>query len=400
MPYGRQWIDEDDIKAVVEVLKSDWLTQGPIIGQFEQALANYCGAKYAVAVSSGTAALHLACLASGIKEGDEVITTPITFVASANCVVYCGGKPVFADIDSEIYNINPTEIKKKITSKTKAILPVHFTGLPCDIEAIKKLAGGHDLLIIEDACHALGAEWQDSDGKWHKVGSCSHSDMAVFSFHPVKHITTGEGGAVLTNNHDYYEKLLLLRNHGITKDPERFTNKDLAFPNNPESLIHSPNPWYYEMQELGFNYRITDIQCALGLSQLKKIDSFISRRREIVNFYSEAFKGISGIRTPVGNQRLRSSWHLYAMQIDFKKLGKSRFSVMSELKDKGVGTQVHYIPVHLQPYYRKNLGLTQGDYPFAEGYYNKALSLPLYPAMKDKDVAKVINSVKECANVK
>jgi UDP-4-amino-4,6-dideoxy-N-acetyl-beta-L-altrosamine transaminase len=400
IPYGRQWIDEDDIKAVAEVLRSDWLTQGPKIKEFEEALAKYCGAKYAVAVNSGTSALHIACIAAGIGEGDEVITSPITFVASANCILYCGGRPVFADIERETYNIDPAEIKKKITAKTKALIPVHFAGLPCEMEAIKEIADEYNLMIIEDACHALGAEWQDSDGKWHKVGSCSHSDMAVFSFHPVKHITTGEGGAVLTNNRDYYERMLLLRNHGITKNPEKFTNKDLAFSLNTESLISNPNPWYYEMQELGFNYRITDIQCALGLSQLKKIDSFISRRHEIVNIYNEAFKGISGIKTLVGNRKLKSSWHLYALQIDFEKLGKSRFLVMSELKDKGVGTQVHYIPVHLQPYYRNSFGYKRGDYPVAEEYYNKALSLPLYPATKDKDIAKVINSVKECANVR
>src|SRR3989338_10997620 len=294
LPYGRQWIDEDDIKAVVEVLRSDWLTKGPKVEEFEKAMAEYCGAKYAVAVSSGTAALHLACLVAGIKQGDEAITSPITFVASANCVLYCGGKPVFADIDKDTYNIDPAEIKKKITKKTRAIIPVHFAGLPCDMGAIKKIAEEYDLIIIEDACHALGAEYGIQNPglrtkeEWIKVGSCSHSDMAVFSFHPVKHITTGEGGAVLTNNEKFYEKLLLFRNHVITKDPEKFTNKDLAFPLSSEPLIHNPNPWYYEMQELGFNHRITDMQCALGISQLRKLDSFISRRRKIVSIYNQA----------------------------------------------------------------------------------------------------------------
>lgn len=393
LPYGRQWIDEDDIKAVVEVLRSDWLTQGPKVEEFEKAVAQYCGAKYAVAVSSGTAALHLACLVSGIKEGDEVITTPITFVASANCIVYCGGKPVFADIDKDTYNIDPAEIKKKITSKTKAIIPVHFSGLPCDMEAIKKIAEDHDLVIIEDACHALGAEWQDINGKWHKVGSCSHSDMTVFSFHPVKHITTGEGGAVLTNNEKFYEKLLFFRNHGITKDTEKFTNKDLAFSLNPESLIHNPNPWYYEMYGLGFNYRLTDIQCALGRSQLKKLDSFITRRREIAAIYSKAFEDVEYIKIPIEPKGRRSAYHLYVLQIDFEKLGKSRADVMNELRGKGIGTQVHYIPLHLQPYYKRSFGCKKGDYPAAEGYYDKTLSLPVYPRMTDKEIEKVADSV-------
>ena len=406
LPYGRQWIDEDDIKAVVEVLRSDWLTQGPKVEEFEKAMAEYCGAKYAVVVSSGTAALHLACLVAGIKQGDEAITSPITFVASANCVLYCGGKPVFADIDKDTYNIDPAEIKKKITKKTRAIIPVHFAGLPCDMGAIKKIAEEYDLIIIEDACHALGAEYRIQDSglrtkeEWIKVGSCSHSDMAVFSFHPVQHITTGEGGAVLTNNEKFYEKLLSFRNHGITKDPEKFTNKDLAFPLSSEPLIHNPNPWYYEMQELGFNHRITDIQCALGTSQLRKLDSFISRRRKIVSIYNQALGDMRLIKIPVEPKTKNSACHLYPVQMDFEKLGKSRFKVMAELKEKGIGTQVHYIPVHLQPYYRRRLGFRQGDYPAAEEYYNKALSLPLYPGMRDKDITKVINSVEECANVK
>ena len=235
--YGRQWIDEDDIQAVVDVLHSGRITQGPKIEEFEQALAKYCGARYAVVVNSGTAALHIACLAAGLKPGDEVITSPITFLASANCVLYCGGKPVFADIKKESYNINPDEVKRVIISKTRAVIPVHFAGLPCDMEKIKKIADNHGLIVIEDACHALSAEWEDSDGRWHKVGSCSHSDMTVFSFHPVKHITTGEGGAILTNKSELYEKLLLLRNHGITKDPDKFINKEI----NRETMA-TPSP--------------------------------------------------------------------------------------------------------------------------------------------------------------
>ena len=399
IPCGKQHIDEDDIRAVIEVLRSDWLTQGPYIEKFERSLAEYCGAKYAVAVSSGTAALHLACLAAGIKDGDEVVTSPITFVASANCVVYCGGIPVFADINKDTYNIDPSEIRKKITSKTKAVIPVDFAGLPCDMEAIRKIADEHDLIIIEDACHALGAEYRQGD-EWFRVGSCSHSDMTVFSFYPVKHITTGEGGAVLTNNEKFYEKLLLFRNHGITKDPEKFTNKDLAFSHNPESLIHNPNPWYYEMQELGFNHRITDIQCALGISQLRKLDSFVSRRREIASAYNDAFKNITYIKIPTQHEDRKSAWHLYVVQIDFGRINKSRASVMNALREKGIGTQVHYIPVYLQPFYRNKLGYKEGACSMAESYYRMALSLPIYPRMKNEDVNKVINSVKDCLNVR
>lgn len=387
IPYGRHWIDELDIEEVVRVLKSDWITQGPKVKEFEEALAGYCEVKYAVAVSSGTAALHLACLAAGINEGDEVITTPITFVASANCVIYCGGIPIFADIEKDTYNIDPAEIKKRITLKTRAIIPVHFGGLPCNMEEIKKIADMHDLIIIEDACHALGAAYK-ANGEWVKVGSCGHSDMTVFSFHPVKHITTGEGGAILTNSSKLYEKLLLLRNHGITKSSEKFTDKYLGF-----SLNSTPNPWYYEMQELGFNYRITDILCALGLSQLGKLDSFITRRREIAHIYNEAFRDIECIKTPEETKTRKSAYHLYVLQIDFEKLGKSRSSIMNELTKRGIGTQVHYIPVHLQPYYRNKFSYKNGDYPVAEEYYSKALSFPIFPSMTDMDVKKIIDSI-------
>jgi UDP-4-amino-4,6-dideoxy-N-acetyl-beta-L-altrosamine transaminase len=395
IPYSTQWIDEDDINAVIEVLKSDWLTQGPTIEKFEKALAQYCGAKYAIAVSNGTAALHLACLAAGIKYGDEVITSPITFVASANCILYCGGKPLFVDIDKDTYNIDPDKIKGKITSRTKAIIPVHFAGLPCDMEIIKKIADKYNLIIIEDACHALGAEYKSQRSKigsqkiekekndWIKVGSCHHSAMAVFSFHPVKHITTGEGGAVITNSEELYGKLLLLRNHGITKNSSKFKVQ------NPKAT----GPWYYEMQDLGFNCRITDIQCALGLSQLKKINSFVARRREIAAIYNKTFKNLKYIKIPVVSETRKSAYHLYVVQIDFKKLGKSRSSIMNALKEEGIGTQVHYIPVHLQPYYRSRLGYKEKDYPVAEKYYSKALSLPLYPKMTVKEIKRVIYSI-------
>lgn len=394
IPYGKQCLDEEDIKAVINVLKSDWLTQGPYVDIFEKALAEYCGAKYAVAISSGTAALHIACLALGIQSGDEAITSPITFVASANCVIYSGGKPVFADISMDTYNIDPEEIEKRITAKTKAIIPVHFAGLPCDMESIKRIADEHDLMIIEDACHALGAEYLDSAGKWNRAGSCSHADMTVFSFHPVKHITTGEGGAILTNNPDLYERLLLLRNHGITKEPEKFINMEMAI-----SCDANPNPWYYEMQELGFNYRITDMQCALGLSQLRKLESFVKRRREIARTYDNAFAGVEHVTAPPRMATRRSSYHLYPVLIDFEKIRKSRAAFMNGLREKGIGTQVHYIPVHLQPYYRNRLNYKNGDCPAAEDYYKKALSLPMFPLMGNDEVIKVISSVKDCLNV-
>lgn len=395
IPYGKQSIDEDDIGAVLDVLRSDWITQGPIIEQFEKALAGYCGARYAVVVSSGTAALHLACLAADIQSDDEVITSPITFVASANAVAFCGGRPIFADIEEKTYNIDVAEIKKKITSRTKALIPVHFSGLPCDMEAIFALAEAHDLIVIEDACHALGAKYKDQVSgtrgqgknrkrhKWIKVGSCKHSDMTVFSFHPVKHITTGEGGAILTNNRAYYEKLLRLRSHGITKDSSLFTAHNQQ----------STGMWYYEMQELGYNYRITDMQCALGLSQFKKLDRFVERRRKIVKRYNKNLVDIPYVEIPFEGEKYKSSYHLYVLRVLFDKLGKTRTHMMNELKRKGIGTQVHYIPVHLQPYYRNTYHYRAGDFPVAEAYYKKALSLPLYPAMTDEDVNKVIDSV-------
>ncbi len=384
IPYGKQWIDDDDIKAVVDVLKGDWLTQGPKISEFEKALTDYCGAAYAVAVSNGTAALHLACLAAGIAGGDEVITSPMTFVASANCILYCGGTPIFADIDSATWNISTDEIKRRTGARTKAIIPVHFAGLPCDMEAIRKHSQKHNLTIIEDACHALGAEWKDAAGQWQKTGSCSHSDMTVFSFHPVKHITTGEGGAILTNNAAFYEKLLLLRSHGITKNPNKFVDTG-----------PTPGPWYYEMQELGFNYRITDMQCALGLTQLRRNNAFVERRRSIASTYDEAFQDSEGITVQTEPAARKNARHLYAVKIDFEKTGRSRALFMDELHTKGIGTQVHYIPVHLQPYYRKQFRSKEGDHPVAEDYYQKALSLPMYPKMSDADVSRVINAVKD-----
>lgn len=374
IPYGRQSISEEDIQSVVDVLRSDWLTQGPAVTHFERAIADYCGARYAVAVSNGTAALHLAALAADFGPGDEVITSPNTFVASANCIAYVGATPVFADIDPATYCIDPVQIRKRLNTKTKGIIPVHFSGQPCDMAATQSLAHEHELTVIEDAAHAIGASYE-VDGQHYNVGSCAHSDMTIFSFHPVKHITTGEGGAITTNSTELYEKLCLLRTHGITKDPARLTRND--------------GPWYYEQQALGFNYRITDLQCALGASQLQRLDAFVERRRNIVDVYNQAFSASKELIIPAQRTSANSSWHLY--MLGFHSLERS--TVFDALRAKGLGVNVHYIPVHLQPYYRDRYGCADGDYPCAEGYYRRSLTLPLFPAMTDDDVRYVIESV-------
>lgn len=376
VPYGRQWISEDDIQAVVETLRGDWITQGPKVPEFEEALAGYCGAEYAVAVSSGTAALHLAAVAAGFKSGDEVITSPITFVATANSVLYTGAKPVFADIDPETMCNNPVAMEGRLTSKTRGMILVHFAGHPCDMPTIWEMAIQNDLVVIEDACHALGAEYSYG-GRTYRVGSCAHSHMACFSFHPVKHITTGEGGAITTNDEEIYRRLLSLRAHGITRDPDRLSRND--------------GPWYYEMQELGFNYRITDFQCALGLAQLKKVDEFVRRRREIAGRYSRALAAEKEIILPTCAPDVDPSWHLYIIQL--RTLDRS--AVFSRLQDKKLGVQVHYIPTHLQPYYQRALGTREGDCPLAEAYYSRTLSIPLFPGQSDDDVQYVIDSVLE-----
>ncbi|MCJ7790469.1 MAG: UDP-4-amino-4,6-dideoxy-N-acetyl-beta-L-altrosamine transaminase, partial [Candidatus Atribacteria bacterium] len=367
--------DQDDIKAVSEVLQSDWITQGPKVEEFEKNFATYIGARYAVAVNSGTAALHTACFAAGISKGDKVITTPITFVASANCVIYQGGTPVFADIREDTLNIDPEEIKKKITSDTRALIPVDFTGLPVDLEEILQIARKNNLVVIEDASHALGATYQ---GK--KIGSIS--DMTIFSFHPVKHITTGEGGMITTNNKKYYERLKLFRTHGITKEKDK--------------LLNYEGPWYYEMQELGYNYRLTDFQCALGLSQLKKIDRIIQRRREIVQKYNSEFKDIIEIKIPEINPiDSNPVWHIYIIQLNLDRLKVDRREIFEALRAENIGVNVHYIPVHLQPYYRNKYNFHQGDFPKAENYYLRAITLPIFPKMSEKDVDDVISTVKK-----
>ncbi len=377
IPYGHQSIGVDDIKAVVKVLKSDWLTQGPAAGLFEDALCAYTGARFAVCVSSGTAALQLACMAAEIKPKDEVITSAITFAASANCALHCGARPVFADIQPGTVNIDPLDIEKKLTKMTRALIPVHFAGHPCDMDEISRIAKDNDLIVIEDAAHALGAEYKNS-----RIGSCRYSDMAVFSFHPVKSITTGEGGAVMTNNKRFYDRLIMLKNHGITK-------KGLVY--------ERRGSWYHEMQRLGFNYRMTDIQAALGISQLKKLDAFISARRRIADIYDRAFEGNPYFDVPVEKERVRSSYHLYPIRLKEKFRGKRR-RVFEKLKDMGLGVQVHYIPVYMQPYYRKDLGFKTGLCPAAESYYSRAISLPIYPALTDRQIHAVVRIVKEAFN--
>ncbi|KOO49604.1 UDP-4-amino-4,6-dideoxy-N-acetyl-beta-L-altrosamine transaminase [Viridibacillus arvi] len=372
LPYGKQMLDDADIEAVVKVLKGDYLTTGPMINKFEERIAEYVGAKYAVAFTNGTAALHGACFAAGIGEGDEVITSPITFAASANCVLYQGGTVVFADIDQQSYNIDPLEIQKKITPNTKAIIPVHFTGQPVYLDAIHKLAKEHNLVIIEDAAHALGATYK---GK--KIGALS--DMTMFSFHPVKHITTGEGGIITTNSKEYYEKLMQFRSHGITR--------------NPELLTENHGPWYYEMQFLGYNYRMTDIQAALGYSQLEKLDGFVQRRKEIVANYNEVFRDILEVQTPYQHPDTDSSWHLYILKLNLDTLAVSRKVVFEELHKLNIGVNVHYIPVHTLSYYQE-LDYKKGSLPKSEQLYEEIISLPLFPLMQEQDIQDVIDAVK------
>ena len=376
IPYSHQDINEEDINAISEVLRSDFITQGPKIREFEEALATYCGAKYAVVLSSGTAALHAAYFVCGISKEDEVITSPITFLATANAALFLGAKPIFVDIEPDTGNINPDLIEKSTTKKTKAIVPVDYAGHPVDLEKISNIAKSYNLLIIEDACHALGAQYKSE-----KIGNCKYSDMTVFSFHPVKSITTGEGGAVLTNNEEYYKKLIMFRQHGITKNSSQFTVYN-------SQLI---GDWYYEMQFLGYNYRLTDIQCALGISQLKKLDKFIERRRQIVEIYKEAFKNNDFFDLPVEKDYAKSSWHLYPIRLKNKYCNEKR-GIFTKLREKGLGVQVHYIPVYWQPYYQK-LGYRKGICPNAEDFYRREISIPLYPSMSDEDVEYVVNTI-------
>jgi len=377
LPYARQWIEEDDVAAVNKVLRGDWLTTGPAVAEFEREFAARVGAAFAVAVSSGTAALHAACFAAGVGRGDEVITSPLTFVASANCALFLGARPVFADVDPKTYNISPKEIEKKITPQTKAIVPVHFTGQPCDLEPIHEIARRHNLVVIEDAAHALGAAY-----KGRPVGGLS--DLTVFSFHPVKHITTGEGGMVTTNDEELYQWLLLFRNHGIVREREM--------------LVEDQGPWYYEVQDLGYNYRLTDIQAALGLSQLKKLDRFLARRRRIAALYNEAFAALPEVEVSYQAPYADSAWHLYVLALRPERLRKSRREIFEALRAENIGVHVHYLPVYRHPFYRwlgdPDSCTLEGFYcPCAEELYERIITLPLFPAMSDRDAADVIAAV-------
>ncbi len=396
IPYGCQVLDEQDIEAVAQALKSSNLTQGPGVVGFEEALARTVGAETAVVVNSGTSALHIACLAVGVGPGDEVITSPITFVASANCVAYCGARPVFADIDPLTYNVSPHEIEKKITPRTKAVIPVHFAGQSCDMAAIAVVVRaaekkyGHRIYLIEDACHALGSRYQDTS-----VGSCTFSDMTVMSFHPVKHITTGEGGAVLTNDHGLTRKLRLFRSHGITADPAEFIYADQAFSSVRRNAGAVVNPWYYEQQHLGYNYRITDIQCRLGVSQLQKLATFREVRRQVVATYNQRFAAVEHLRVPYEMPACDTNFHLYVLLFDFEGIGVGRGEAILKLREAGVQTQVHYIPVYTQPYYQQMFGTRWGECPEAEAYYAQCLSIPLFPSLTAAEVEKVVGTIQK-----
>ena len=370
IPYGTQWIDDDDINEVVKVLRSDWITTGPKIKEFEDALCAYVGCKYCVAVNSGTSALDIAVQSLNLPKGSEVITTPFTFVATSNAIIYSGLKPVFADICSDTFNIDPEDVRRKITKDTKAIIYVDYAGQPCDIKAIREIADEFGLYLIEDACHAIGAEY---DGR--KVGN--FADLTIFSFHPVKNITTGEGGAVVTDDEDLYECLALLRSHGIDKDAQN---------------RYGPNAsWAYDMKYLGRNYRMTDFQAALGISQLKKLDKFIQRKEEIVKMYDRAFSDVIEIKTQVVKHCTKHAWHIYTILLN----NIDRDVFFKQMRETNIGVNVHYIPVYRFLYYQKHFNLNPKDFPITEVIFSKIITLPLFPKMKDDDVEYVIKKTNE-----
>lgn len=375
IPYGRQSISEEDIAAVVDVLRSDWLTQGPAITRFEEAVAGYCGVKHGVAVSNATAGLHLACLALGLGPGDLLWTSPITFVASANCGRYCGADVDFVDIDPRTYNISVTALREKLERAErlpKVVVAVHFSGQSCEMAEIQALSRQYGFHVIEDAAHAIGAQYRDT-----QVGSCRYSDITVFSFHPVKVITTGEGGMVMTNSDELRQRLVELRSHGISRDPQRMRGG-------------SEGGWYYQQLDLGYNFRMTDLQAALGWSQLQRLDEFVARRRELAQRYDAALAALPLTR-PWQHSDSSSAWHLYVIRLDPPQ---SRRQLYDKFIQAGIHVNVHYIPVHLQPYYR-DLGFNPGDFPEAERYYSETLTLPLFPALSDSDQQQVIDVLHE-----
>jgi UDP-4-amino-4,6-dideoxy-N-acetyl-beta-L-altrosamine transaminase len=381
IPYGRQDISQADIDAVVDVLGSDWLTQGPAIERFEATVAEYCGVRYAVAVSSATAALHIACLALDLKEGDRLWTSPNTFVASANCGRYCGATVDFVDIDPQTYNLNPSALEQKLALAAQQgclpniVVPVHFAGQSCEMNKIAELSAFYGFRVVEDASHAIGGRY-----KGQPIGCCHFSDMTVFSFHPVKIITTGEGGMVLTNREDCYERLIRLRSHGITRNPDLMQGE-------------SDGSWYYQQLELGFNYRMTDIQAALGASQMQRLDEFVAQRRFLAQRYNRLLQDLP-ITLPWQHPDTQSSWHLYVICLNLGKIGKNHRQVFESLRQAGIGVNLHYIPVHTQPYYQ-NLGFQWGDFPNTERYYQEAISVPIYFGLTEVDQDRVATVLHE-----
>ena len=378
--YGKQSIDDKDIQAVIDALKSDWMTQGPAIQKFENALSEKFGSKYATVLANGTAGLHLIAMGLGWQKDDIIVTTPITFLASANCAVYVGAKVDFVDIDPSTYTIDPNKLEEKLkfyssqNKNVKAVVAVDYAGHPCDWNALKSLQNKYGFQLVNDFCHALGAEYSNDIGY-----AVKYADAVNLSFHPVKHITTGEGGAVLTNNELFDKRIKILRTHGMTKDENIMEKND--------------GPWYYEMHETGFNYRITDLQCALGITQLAKLDGFVKRRRQVAEYYDKAFSAIDELIYPHVSPNVKHAYHLYPLQIKFDKLKFSKTEFFTKLKSKNILLQVHYVPVHLQPFYRKTFGFKHGDFPTAEIFYDREFSIPMYPLLLDEDLEYISKSI-------
>ncbi|MDA8709154.1 UDP-4-amino-4,6-dideoxy-N-acetyl-beta-L-altrosamine transaminase [Gammaproteobacteria bacterium] len=383
IPYGKQDITQNDIDAVLKVLKSDFLTQGPVVPDFENKIANHVGADHSIAFNSATSALHAACLALDLGPGDWLWTSPISFVASANCGLYCGAKIDFIDINPQTFNICPLELEKKLiiakklNNLPKVLVLVHMCGHPSDLEEISALAKKYNVRLIEDASHAVGAKYKNQS-----IGSCFYSDITIFSFHPVKIITTGEGGMALTNIPELAEKMMLLRTHGITRDINKMSQND--------------GPWYYQQISLGFNYRMTDIQAALGITQCERLDSYVTKRNEIANFYNKALSSLP-VKTPVIQEHSYSSYHLYIIRLNLKAIRSSHHDVFVNLRELGIGVNLHYIPIHLHPYYQ-NLGFQKGDFPNAEIFYSEAISLPMFPIISDDSIQEVVNKLELSLN--